>query len=351
MDRLIAERNQYAGVINQCCYIANGQTLVRSGYEKSYQDAVNGLNDVNNRIAQYQSQQQAQQMQQQPFQQLPQPIQNVGPQNTGTSYNSRMASSMAQNQGNYGFVPSGQKPIQQKQFPKVEQPKEKVFVNGALPYLDYIVDRNHVSNVVSVADRENTFSYEIKLKSKEVLEWMDEDSIALVDEVDVTNVDNYQPGKIITNGFLLYGNIGRNVVDNIYNKLFFNLFGSMYSTGRKVTPEMATNVVTTKLKSPRRGKFGVASYKEDGKFFGLPMIIVEDLNGLNDTFYRISRDSHNNLYTKLMMLDAEYPVVLLGQYDPQYGNFIKFMSMRVDEEIGCVNLRATKSNGFVNWLF
>ena len=368
-DNLINRKNLVMSDYNNCqCYDQYGQIIVKPGYEKRYNDCIVELQNLDRQLAMYlQSRQQPQQPQmvynQQPMQNTARP--NIGPSaltpntngaNNG-NYNVRLANGIATNQGKNYSVPvpniignqSNNLNQQQKQTPKVEKPKEKVFINGALPYLDYLVDKNHMTKVTAVADRENTYTYEVILGSKELLDWIEDDNQIRLEDINLNEIDNYQQGTIITNGYLLCGNVNNDVVRNVYSDCVWQVFASMYSDGRKVDQTTGFNTVVSKLKMPRSEKVGVTSYKEL-KVLGYPMIIVEGLNNLDNKFYRVSRDSHNLLYNKLIGLDMKYPFVVLGEYNPRFSNFTKFIAMKVDEEFGCVNLN-TVNKPFVNWLF
>lgn len=359
VENLRNRKNAVMADYNNCFYSDQaGKVYIKPGYDKRVNDCVVELQALDVEIARLLQPQQPIYYQQQSMPNVPNMArQNIGPSattsnNVSNSFNGRLANGIATNQSkNYSVQPVSnfQQQPQQKQTPKVEKPKEKVFINGALPYLDYLVDKNHLSKVMSIADRENTYSYEIAVVSRELLDWQEDDNITSLTDIKLEKVDSYQPGTILSNGWILHGQLSSTLISKIYSDFVWDAFTIMYQNGRKVDYKAANPTVVGKLRTPRQQSADVEDFN-GLQILSYPMVIVNGISKLTDKFYRISRDSHNLLYNKLIGLDMKYPFAILGEYNREYGNFSKFLVMKVDEEFGCVNVNLV-SKSFVNWLF
>ena len=247
---------------------------------------------------------------------------------------------MANNQPQYQQTQTGYNAANTnyKQRPQQETPKEKIYVGGSLPYLEYLCDINHKANLSKRAGKENEYSFEVLVNSETMLEWNKSNEVESMLELDMDE------GTVIGNGLRL---INPKAISGIKSSIINAMFKSLIQTGRKTDNSSAQSVVTLNLKQQQvDGKQGNKMFQSLDKayFYLIPLVVIAPTK--DNTYYRVSRLSHNLLFNKLMTLSETYNLIMVGWYEAKYSSYIRYLAFKVDEEFGLVNTNLAK---YINW--
>lgn len=225
-----------------------------------------------------------------------------------------------------------------KQRPQQETPKEKIYVGGSLPYLEYLCDANHKANLSKRAGKENEYSFEVLVNDETMLEWNKSNEVESISEIDTNE------GTVMGNGIRL---INPKAISGIKSSIINAMFKSLIQTGRKTDNNSAQSIVTLNLKQQQNdGKQGNKMFQSLDKtyFYLIPLVVIAPVK--DNTYYRVSRLSHNLLFNKLMTLSETYNLIMVGWYDAKYSSYIRYLAFKVDEEFGLVNTNLVK---YINW--
>lgn len=218
--------------------------------------------------------------------------------------------------------------------------KEKIYVGGSLPYLEYLCDVNHKVQLSKRTGDKNEYSYEVLVEGSVLLDW---DNSSNVNGLD--SCLGLEQGAILANGFRV-ADANQDVIKNIRSNIN-NMFASLIASGRKQDKSIANNAVSLTMRQRGNVKGNKLFMSSDGLYFYLiPLVVIDPIKGSKD-YYRISKSSHNLLYNKLNTLINEYNLVMVGWYDSNYSSFTRYLVINLDDEFGAVT---TNLNQQINWV-